>query len=119
MTIAPAGTRWRIITVERHDGTIANGEPTYETEADWDSLKALYKVPAAYQGVSGGEVVRGLQMEANATGLFRVLSTPRTRSIKPRMRILMDERKMNIISVVDRDGANRELYIQVQELADS
>lgn len=119
MTIAAAGMRRRIISVEKHDGTVTDGEPTYETDADWDSLNALYRVPASYQGVTGGEVIRGLQMEANTTGLFRVLSTPRTRDIKPRMRIRMDGRKMNIVSVVDRDGDSRELFIQVRELGDA
>lgn len=117
--ISAAGTRRTVITVEEHDGTITNGEPTYQTEGDWDSLKALFTVPASYQGVSGGEIIRGLQIEAGATGLIRIASTPRTRKIKPRMRIRIGDRTLNIISVIDKDGDQRELYVQVKELADA
>lgn len=117
--ISPSGMRRRIVAIEQHDGTITNGEPTYLTDGDWDALQGMHKLPAAYMGVGGGEVIRGLQIEATATGVFRIPSTPRTRKIKPRMRVVMDGRKMNILSVVDKDGDQRELYLMVQELADS
>ena len=119
MSVATAGSRRRVISVEQHDGTVTDGEPTYETDDDWDVLNTLENVPAMYRGVSGGEVIRGMQIEANATGLFRILSTTRTRAIKPRMRIRMDSRKMNILSVIDKDGDQRELWITVKELADA
>ena len=119
MTIASAGMRRHVVTVEEHDGTSSGGAPTWTTEADWDSLKALFTVPAAYQGVSGGEFVRGFQVEAEATGLVRMASTPRTRRIKPKMRLRRNGRKLNILSVTDRDGEQRELWIQVREEADA
>lgn len=119
MTIARAGQRRRLIAVQQHDGTITNGQPTYETAGDWDPVNGLTEVPAYYQGVSGGEILRGMQMQADATGLFRILSTTRTRDIRPRMRIVMDSRTYNILSVIDRDGIQREMWIQTKELADS
>lgn len=118
MSVQSAGARRRIISVEQHDGTVTNGEPTYETDGDWDVVNTLSSVPASYMGVSGGETIRGIQIEAGATGLFRILSTTRTRAIKPRMRIQMDSRKMNILSVIDKEGDQRELFITVKELAD-
>ena len=108
MSIMQAGARRRVITVEQHDGTLTGGQPSYATAGDWDSVKAMLNVPVNYMGVTGGEVVRGLQMEANTTGLIRILSTPRTRSIKPRMRFVMDSRTLNIVSITDREGEQRE-----------
>jgi SPP1 family predicted phage head-tail adaptor len=119
MSVTFAGARRRTITVQEHDGTLLNGQPTYNVAADWDTLSDLATVPAAYTGVSGGEVIRGLQIEANATGLFKILSTTRTRTIKPIMRIQMDGRNMNILSITDMDGDQRELWIQVKEQADA
>ncbi len=115
MTIAQAGARHRIVSVEKHDGTITNGRPTYEVDADWDVIQNLRQVPVFYQGVTGGEVVRGVQVEATATALIRMLSSPRSRQIEPRMRIRLDGRKLNVISVIDREGRQRELFVQVKE----
>ncbi len=113
------GMRRHIVKVEQHDGTVTNGEPDYTTDANWDAYEGLREVPASYQGVSGGEVVRGVQMESTATGLLRILSTPRTQKIKPKMRIRLGTRKLNILSVLDREGIERELFVQVKELGDA
>jgi len=117
--VVQAGARRTLIAVQEHDGTLIAGQPSYNVSGDWDTVTSMATVPAKYRGVTGGEVIRGFQVEANATGLFSILSTTRTRAIKPRMRIVMDSRNMNVLSVVDREGEQRELWIQVKEQADS
>lgn len=113
MTLA-AGKRKHRIRIERHDGTLVNGEPTYNVVADWDTL--FDGLPAAYQDVTGGEMIRGRQMEAHTVGLFQVLSTPRTRQIRPKMRVVMGQRTLNIVSVLDLAGDQEDLAIQVAEI---
>lgn len=110
---ARAGNRRYQITVEEHDGTVRNGEPQYEDE-HWRKLCQPY---ATYRGVSGGEVVRGRQIEADATGLLEILYTPTTKQINPQMRIRLEGRTLNIVSAIDPDGRKRELMVQVKEQA--
>lgn len=114
------GARRVVVRVEQHDGTLLNGQPTYDTSADWDVVSTMDMVPATYEGVSGGERIRGLQIEATTDGLVTMHSTPRTRTIKPRMRLILENRTLHITSVVDKGrGVHRTLYLQVREQADA
>lgn len=111
--IAAAGKRRHRITIESHNGNRVEGEPTYRTDADWKPL--MEGVPASYQDVTGGETVRGFQMEAETNGLLTILSTPRSRAIKSKMRVKMGSRVLNIVNVLDLAGDELELAIQVSE----
>lgn len=111
--ILAAGKRRHRITIETHNGNRVEGEPTYRVDSDWNKL--MEGVPASYQDVTGGERVRGFQMEAETNGLLMILSTPRTRSLKSKMRVKMGTRVLNIVSVLDLAGDERELAIQVSE----
>lgn len=108
-----AGRRRCRIRVERHNGKLEAGEVTYHRDEDWESL--MEDLPAAYQQVSGGEVIRGRQMKAHTTGLIQILSTPRTRQIDATMRIVLAGRKLDIVSVLDLDGTQQDLSIQVSD----
>jgi head-tail adaptor len=111
---APAGRRRHVVDVQQHNGQTIAGEPTYGRDEDWETIMAC--VPATYRGVTGGESVRGRQMEPHTTGLLEILSTERTRKINSQMRLLFQGRKLNIVSVLDPDGMQRDLWIQTSEV---
>lgn len=115
MTVARAGKRDYIVTVQEHNGTMSHGEPTYERDEDWKTI--ITELPATYRGVTGGEVVRGRQMDPETSSVLEVLYTPRTKLINSRMRLLLGDRVLNIVSVLDVDGMKRELMIQTKETA--
>jgi len=108
-----AGKRRFQAVIEQYDGTITNGQPAYSTDANWDPLYRA--IPCSYVDTVGGEVVRGIHIEAEATGLVGMLSTPRTRKITPKMRIRIEGRKLNILSKRDLMGRKRELFFTVRE----
>lgn len=110
---APAGQRRHRIDVQQHNGTVVEGEPTYGREEDWDTL---FSTLASYRGVSGGQVVRGLEMEALTTGLLEVPQSARTRQIRAQMRLLLGDRTLNVVSCLDPDGMGRDLLIQTTEV---
>lgn len=111
--ISAAGKRRKRVTIEAHNGNRVDGQPTYRVNDDWEKL--MEGVPASYQQVSGGEQPNGFQIEAEANGLLMILSTPRSRAIKPKMRVRIGSRVMNIVNVLDIEGDERELAIQVTE----
>ena len=112
---APAGKRRHRIDVQQHNGNVVDGEATYGRDEDWNTI--LEGVNASYRGVSGGEVIRGLQMEGLTTGVLEVLQTERTRQINQKMRLLLNgERILNIVSCLDPDGMRRDLVIQTTEV---
>jgi SPP1 family predicted phage head-tail adaptor len=67
---------------------------------------------AEIMSVTGGEKVRGMMMEAEATDLLRIRYTP---GIKPTFVILLDDRVLNILSVRDPDGRRFDHYITCKE----
>lgn len=113
--MTPAGQRRHRIAVQKHNGNVVDGEPTYNRESDWKSFMGLVGLPAAYRDVTGGETVRGRQMEAHTNGLIEVLATPATRAIKPLMRVRMNGRTLYVVSNLDTVGDDRERMIQVSE----
>ena len=79
----------------------------------WDEYIAR-NVPAAFQIVSGGETVRGLQIEAGVTTLWEL----RFRSdVTTRHRLEFGGRQMGIVRVQDPDGQRRKILIQCREVA--
>lgn len=118
MTVA-AGLRRRVVRVEQHDGTKNSaGHPDYVNDAYWRTVNGLSSLTVSLEAVSGGEVIRGRQMEATANALVRCLSTPRTRQILPKMRLVYGDRKLYVRSVLDLTGRGEDLNIQVGETAD-
>lgn len=110
-----AGTRSAIATFQEHNGNKAENEPTYSRDADW--LDRLPECPVSFREVTGGETIRGRQMEAHTVALLTVPYSPTTRGIHQKMRVLINGRKLNIVSVLDLEGKRRELAIQVAEAA--
>lgn len=113
MTVTAAGKRTKRITVERHNGNLVNSEPTYRHDADWEQVLVAW---AAYRDVTGGETVRGRQMEAHTSGLMTLPSTPRTRAISPKMRVRFGGRTLYVVNNLDADGMDRERVLQVSEV---
>lgn len=76
-----------IVNVERHDGTLLNGQPTYHVDDDWDVLDGLRNVRVGYSSTSGRERVRGQQVEATSTAVLTFLKDRNVRDIKSTDRI--------------------------------
>lgn len=110
-----AGDRRFTVSVEEHNGNAVEGQPTFAVDTDWNIVAGMSAVPASYEGVSGGETIRGMKMDATATGLVTVISTPRTRQITTDMRLRLGERKLNVVSALDIEGRQREVLISVKE----
>ena len=105
------------MTVEQHNGNTVSGQPTFNVDDDWEIVAGMSAVPASFESVSGGETVRGMKMEADVSGVLTVLSTPRTRLITSDMRLRLNGRKLNVVSVLDVEGLERELVIGVKEMS--
>lgn len=110
-----AGDLKDLAIVEKHNGTIREGEPTYARDEDWEPF--IEKLWVQYRDVSGGETIRGRQMHADATGMAKTWLTPETKTITEKMRLVIDGRKLNILSVMDMDGDRQTLTIQVAKQA--
>lgn len=108
-----AGQRRYVADVQKHNGTVRAGEQTFGTDPDWPTI--LPNLPVSFQDVGGGETVRGRQMEANTTGLVTAAWSPAVRAITPAMRLVIEGRKLEIVNVMDLDGKNREITMQVAE----
>lgn len=108
-----AGSRQYIVNVEAHNGKTDNGQPTLERDGDWTTV--IPQLPVSYKEVSGGETVRGRQMEANTTALIETVWSPATASITSGMRLRLNGRKLNVVNALDLDGTRRVVTIQVEE----
>jgi hypothetical protein len=114
MALGAGGMRW-VAELQKHSGRLDNGEPTYSVERDWQPV--LRHLPVEWKEVSGGEVVRGRQMEANTTSLLRTHWSPETRAIEPKKyRLKIGSRILNVVSAIDPTGSNREILIQTSEV---
>lgn len=101
--------------LQEHSGRLVEGEPTYGVDADWKTI--IRELPCRWQEVSGGENVRGRQMEATTTSLLTCRWSPETRAIKSKnYRLKIGSRILNIVSAVDRKGNCREIEIQASEV---
>lgn len=86
-------------------------EDTGQVLPDWTTLYA--NVPAEVMEVAGGEVIRGgIQVQATTTHVIRC----RYRSdISEEIRVLWKGRTLGITLARDRDGRQRELWIESKE----
>lgn len=112
-----AGNRSYVADVLMHNGRMDNNQPTLERDEDWEAV--IPNLPVSYKGVSGGETVRGRQMEANTTGLMEAAWSPAVAAVTPRMRLrgcgLLGGRKFEIVNALDLEGTRRVVTIQVEE----
>ena len=114
MTRIASGQRRHLARIEQHDGTTVDGQPTYHDDAHWSTF--IRALPISFQGVVGGEVIRGQQMTAEAKALVQCLSTPRTRRINTRMRMVINDKIYHIATITPRYEWRDELSIQVKEV---
>lgn len=108
-----AGAMRDLVQVQEHSGNVEHGEPTFGRDEDWKPF--VEKLWVEYREVSGGETIRGRQMELETTALLTTHYTPLTSKINKAMRIKYGERTLNIVAVMDMEGKKRELTIQTAE----
>lgn len=99
-----------LVQVQQHNKKFEHGEQTLDREEDWEPF--IEKLWVEFREVSGGETIRGRQMEPNTTALLTTHYTPETAKITQTMRIKFGERILNIVNTMDIEGRKRELTIQ-------
>ena len=105
MPIASGKLRQRI-TIEHDVGTSGPGQPTPIF------VPLAKRVPAEVMAVTGGEIVRGQQMQDVTAYLVNI----RWRSdVTPLMHIIHGTATLSIVSVRDLDGLRRDLSIQCKQ----
>jgi SPP1 family predicted phage head-tail adaptor len=103
-----AGRKRNRITVQTATETQdATGQPI----RTWATYLADY--PVAVDAVSGGEVLRGRQVSAEATTVF---SGRWYEGVTPHMRVTFDGRTLGIVRAHDPYGDRRELRIECKEV---
>ncbi len=70
------------------------------------------EVPASVTAVAGGERVRGKTMSSIATSL---IVTRFREDITDLIRIIFEERELEIVRVYDPDGKRHDLFIETKE----
>lgn len=104
-----AGDLRQRITIKRLNRT--QSPTTGEMLAGTPSVLAA-NLPAKVEAVSGGELVRGRQVSAEATTLFTV----RYRAdVTTQMIVTYESRTLNIVRAQDPYGDRRELRIECRE----
>jgi head-tail adaptor len=102
-----AGPKQRYITitdsrtVPDSSGQPLSGKPRLVCEAYAEVLS-----------VAGGEKVRGLMIEAEATDLLKITYRD---GLKPTMTVHLGSRTLNILSARDPDGRQVELFVTCKE----
>lgn len=106
----PAGRRIHVITIEQHDGSLDDAnQPTYDNADDWDDV--IVGLPVELLSVSGGETVRGQQMEANTTHLA-IADYFSSEGVTELMRFTYESETYHITNVRDPKGTRRERFMQ-------
>lgn len=108
-----AGKLRQVVRIER--ATLANDAAGQPVEVGPPkAIAGGAAVPAEVLAVSGGETVRGSQMEAGVTTLV----TMQWRGdVTTADRIIHDGRALNVVRAVDPDGRRRSLVCQCSEVA--
>ena len=86
------------------------GEPT----TTWEPLPRGTNVPASIMAVTGGERIRGQQIEATATSLIELHFFE---EITTKMRVKFGDRLLNIVRAYDPDGGRCKTFLQCKEIA--
>ncbi len=113
MTNARLYARRHWLTFQQHDGTVTNGVPTYHVDGDWDTVSNVGTVAVEKKGVTGGEVVRGIQMDATTTHLL-IGDYWSLKNVTPNMRATGCGDTFNVIRAYDPDGMGESFHVQVK-----
>lgn len=106
------GNLRQVVRIER--ATLANDAAGQPIET-WSAIAGGAAVPAEVLAVSGGETVRGSQMEA---GVSTLVTMQWRGDVTTAMRIVHDGRALNVVRAVDPDGRRRSLVCQCAEVAE-
>ena len=103
------------LTVGKLNRRITIETPTTPTDGETNPTYAVLagNLAAEVMETTGGEYVRGRQIEAGIAAVIRI----RWRSdITPVMRVRYGTRYLNILSAIDRTGTRSELEITCKEV---
>jgi hypothetical protein len=101
-------------TFERHNGNQdATGAPTYNLPTDWRIVMSGW--PCEVLTTTGGERMRGRQVSASTTHILVGDFFSAADKIDPECRAWINGRLYNIVAVIEPDGLNRELRIEVKQ----
>lgn len=99
--------------VTQHDGTVdGHGQPTYTTSGDWDTVVSAW--PCELLTTTGGETLRGVQVSAQTTHVFKGDHVAGGSSIAPDMRLTVDGVVYSVVAAYDRDGMRRETWVEAK-----
>ena len=101
----PGRLRQRVTLEQATTPSSGETNPTYATY--------LSNVPAEVIETTGGEYVRGRQVEA---GIVAMVTIRYRNGIYPTMRLRYGARYLNIVSCIDPTGYRSELLIQCREV---
>ena len=106
------GARQWNATISRHNGTLdGNGNPTYQTDADWVAVNLAW--PCEKITVQGSEVLRGRQVSAVTTHvLFGWYSS--VSEVLPSDRVTINAETFSVVAVLDVDGDNMTARMEVK-----
>lgn len=88
------------------------GEIDLNDDANWTVFASRF---AQVLDKGSREVFRARQIMADISHIVRMHSDPQTRKINPKMRLLLDGRKLNIRSARDRNEQHVEIELECQE----
>ena len=105
--IRPGSLRQRVNIEQPPTGRDGYNLPT----GDWTNYKE--NVPASIEAVSGVESWRGLKVDALTTHAVEMRFDA---GVTTGMRLDWDGRKLNIVSLLDRDGHRHSLQLMCKEI---
>lgn len=96
----------------KHNGSVDEaGHPTYGNDADWVIVVSGW--PVEFRSVRGTEVIWGRQMSAETTHLA-IGEYYGGEAIESSHRVVINGTTYGVVSVLDRQGLNRELEVQLK-----
>lgn len=106
----------------RHRITIQQSTPSRNDDGEpidsWSNLAA--NEPAEVIETSGGETIRGIQVEATATHMIRIRFRPAIADIAAeQLQAIWIDRSNRVLGVInarDVDGRRRELWLQAKAI---
>lgn len=107
------GNRRHAARIEKHDGTQESdhGHPSYTTPGDWDTVVESW--PCEVLTTSGGELIRGRQVQAETTHvLFGEYFG--ADNVTAEMRAVVGGITYSIVAAYDPDGDSREMRIEAR-----
>lgn len=96
------------INIQQASVTETTGQPV----RSWANLYA--SEPASFEPASGGETIRGRQVEANVSAVFII---HKRTGINTEMRVVHDSTNYGIVRVLPVEGGNRYIELHCRALA--